>query len=338
VAGEGGSSGAGERTEAEAPGEDGWEAGSPSSSAAALEDLPVGNGYGSTPEREANRRKRISDANRGKVPWNKGRKHSPETLERIRRRTRAALQKPEVREKLRKAALGRRHGSGTKAKIRASRLATVARGKGARDLMREHRKLVKGIWEDVLSIQVRRESLHAERLAERRLRKAKVREAVKGAKSAEHRAKISRAIKAKWESKPFRDKQRKAVSGARAKRARAPAREKEPEREKWQGYEESIRQEALNTRIKRQALMQRHEQMKLEAQELLEEAQAAAAAMDVSSGDSVEARLSNELVRQAQEAVETATASLERLEVNIDDYVADHLNQPDTSPSPPEKS
>jgi len=272
------------------------------------------------------------------VPWNKGRKHSPETLERIRRRTRAALQKPEVREKLRKAALGRRHGSGTKAKIRASRLATVARGKGARDLMREHRKLVKGIWEDVLSIQVRRESLHAERLAERRLRKAKVREAVKGAKSAEHRAKISRAIKAKWESKPFRDKQRKAVSGARAKRARAPAREKEPEREKWQGYEESIRQEALNTRIKRQALMQRHEQMKLEAQELLEEAQAAAAAMDVSSGDSVEARLSNELVRQAQEAVETATASLERLEVNIDDYVADHLNQPDTSPSPPEKS
>ena len=48
-------------------------------------------------------------------------------------------------------------------------------------------------------------------------------------------------------------------------------------------------------------------------------------------------RLSNELVRQAQEAVETATASLERLEVNIDDYVADHLNQPDTSPSPPEE-
>ena len=216
-------------------------------------------------------------------------------------------------------------------------LATVARGKPGRDLLREHRKLVKGIWGDVLSIQARRESLHAERLAERRRRKAKVRKTVKDEKSAEHRAKISRAIKAKWESKPFREKQRKAWSGARARQARAPAREKGPEREKWQGYEESIRQEALNTRVKRQALMQRHEQMKLEAQELLEEAQAAAAAMDVSSGDSVEARLSNELVRQAQEAVETATASLERLEVNIDDYVADHLNQPDTSPSPPEE-
>merc|ERR1719420_457789 len=310
---------------------------SPSSSAPPPEDLPVGNGYGSTPEREAARRKRISDANRGKVPWNKGRKHRPETLERIRQRTRAALQQPKVREKLRKAAAGRRHGAGTKAKIRASRLATVERGKRARELVREHRKLIQGIWEDNLSIQVRRERLREERLEERRRRKKRAGEAVKGEKSAEHRAKISRAIKAKWESKPFREKQRKASSGARARRASAPAREKEPEREKWLGYEESIRQEALNTRIKRQALMQRHEQMKLEAQELLEEAQAAAAAMDVSSGDSVEARLSNELARQAQEAVETATASLERLEVNIDDYVADHLNQPDTSLPQPEK-
>ena len=257
----------------------------------------------------------------------------PETVELIRRRTRAALQQPEVREKLRQAAAGRKHGDETKAKIRASRMATVERGKRLRAAVKEHRNLVKGIWVDVLCIQARRERLYEERAAERRQKKSRTNEAAKG-KSAEHRAKISRAIKAKWESQPFREKQRKASSGARARRAAAPKPAK-PEREKWQGYEESIRQEAQNTRVKRQALMQRHEQMKREAQELLEEAQAAAAAMDLSGGDSVEARLSNELVRQAQEAVETATASLERLEVNIDDYVADHLDAPRPSPQAP---
>ena len=36
---------------------------------------------------ELKRRERISKANKGNVPWNKGRRHSPETIEKIRRKT-----------------------------------------------------------------------------------------------------------------------------------------------------------------------------------------------------------------------------------------------------------
>uniref|UniRef100_A0A7C9ABL1 Nuclease associated modular domain-containing protein n=1 Tax=Opuntia streptacantha TaxID=393608 RepID=A0A7C9ABL1_OPUST len=48
-------------------------------------------------EKEKSRRVKISKANKGKMPWNKGRKHSPETLQRIRERTKLALQDPEVK-------------------------------------------------------------------------------------------------------------------------------------------------------------------------------------------------------------------------------------------------
>uniref|UniRef100_A0A0E0M695 Nuclease associated modular domain-containing protein n=1 Tax=Oryza punctata TaxID=4537 RepID=A0A0E0M695_ORYPU len=48
-------------------------------------------------ERERLRRMRISKANKGNTPWNKGRKHTPETLQRIRERTRIAMQDPKVK-------------------------------------------------------------------------------------------------------------------------------------------------------------------------------------------------------------------------------------------------
>ncbi|KAF9615695.1 hypothetical protein IFM89_026110 [Coptis chinensis] len=51
-------------------------------------------------EKEKLRRMRISHANKGNVPWNKGRKHSAETLQRIRERTRIAMQDPKVKMKL----------------------------------------------------------------------------------------------------------------------------------------------------------------------------------------------------------------------------------------------
>jgi hypothetical protein len=54
-----------------------------------------------TPAKEILRRQRIAQSNKGRVPWNKGRHHSTETIARIREKTREAMNKPQVREKLR---------------------------------------------------------------------------------------------------------------------------------------------------------------------------------------------------------------------------------------------
>ncbi|KAK8933632.1 hypothetical protein KSP39_PZI015371 [Platanthera zijinensis] len=66
-------------------------------------------------ERETLRRMRISKANKGNIPWNKGRKHSPETLQRIRERTKLAMQDPKVKMKL--LNLGHAQSDETKKKI-----------------------------------------------------------------------------------------------------------------------------------------------------------------------------------------------------------------------------
>lgn len=47
-------------------------------------------------DKEIQRRKKIGLANKGKTPWNKGRKHSEETRERIKQRTIEALRDPKV--------------------------------------------------------------------------------------------------------------------------------------------------------------------------------------------------------------------------------------------------
>ncbi|XP_015948266.1 uncharacterized protein LOC107473226 [Arachis duranensis] len=51
-------------------------------------------------EREKLRRMRISKANKGIAPWNKGKKHSAETLRKIKERTRLAMQNPKIKLKL----------------------------------------------------------------------------------------------------------------------------------------------------------------------------------------------------------------------------------------------
>lgn len=67
--------------------------------------------------REDTKRK-ISMANKGNVPWNKGRKHSEETRRKIAERTRAAMSRPEMREKMRQLNVGRKHDVETKRKIK----------------------------------------------------------------------------------------------------------------------------------------------------------------------------------------------------------------------------
>ncbi|KAH0920623.1 hypothetical protein HID58_020641 [Brassica napus] len=66
-------------------------------------------------DRERLRRMRISKANRGNTPWNKGRKHSPETLQKIRERTKIAMQDPKIKMKL--SNLGHAQNEETRLKI-----------------------------------------------------------------------------------------------------------------------------------------------------------------------------------------------------------------------------
>lgn len=58
---------------------------------------------GDVDEQERRRRLKISQANKGRTPWNKGRRHSPETIARIRAATKVAMQRADVRERLQKA-------------------------------------------------------------------------------------------------------------------------------------------------------------------------------------------------------------------------------------------
>ncbi|XP_073159280.1 uncharacterized protein [Henckelia pumila] len=61
---------------------------------------------------------RRNHANKGRVPWNKGRRHSEETRQKIRQRTKEALKDPKVRKKM--SECPRSLSNQTKARIRAS--------------------------------------------------------------------------------------------------------------------------------------------------------------------------------------------------------------------------
>ncbi|KAI3815058.1 hypothetical protein L1987_14712 [Smallanthus sonchifolius] len=67
-------------------------------------------------KKEIERRQKIGLANKGRVPWNKGKKHTPETRELISRRTKEALKDPKVRKKM--SDCPRTLSEQTKAKIR----------------------------------------------------------------------------------------------------------------------------------------------------------------------------------------------------------------------------
>ncbi|CAI9088780.1 OLC1v1023204C1 [Oldenlandia corymbosa var. corymbosa] len=69
-------------------------------------------------ERETERRRKIGIANKGKVPWNKGRKHSEETRKTISQRTKEAMRDPKVRKKI--SECSRSLSNETKAKISMS--------------------------------------------------------------------------------------------------------------------------------------------------------------------------------------------------------------------------
>lgn len=176
-------------------------------------------------EREKLRRMRISKANKGNTPWNKGRKHSAETLQRIRERTRLAMQDPKVKMKL--VNLGHSQSKETRKKI----------GIGVQiGWQRRREKLLLQEtchfdWQNLIAEASRRgyvgeeelqwdsykildEQLEQEWLesVEQRKNMPRPKGSKRAPKSPEQRKKISEAISAKWADPGYRDRVCSALS------------------------------------------------------------------------------------------------------------------------------
>lgn len=171
-------------------------------------------------EREALRRKRISMANTGKVPWNLGRKHPPETIEKIREKSMEAMKRPEVAENFRRGVEQRVqvHSPEIRAKISEKLKEQRAKKRVMLGL-----PSLEQINQEKEEKKLERERERARRKAEREEAKRLMAENIKAQKaaanqmrdqmepkkrtsnSAEHRKAISEAIKAKWRDPEYRE-------------------------------------------------------------------------------------------------------------------------------------
>ncbi|KAJ7951422.1 Muscle M-line assembly protein unc-89, putative isoform 2 [Quillaja saponaria] len=170
-------------------------------------------------EREKLRRMRISKANKGNTPWNKGRKHSAETLQRIRERTRLAMQDPKVRMKL--VNLGHAQSKETRVKIGIGVRMGWERRRGKKMVQEtcyfEWQNLIAKAsrqgysgeeelqWDsyNILDEQLKKEWLES---IEQRKTMRKAPGSKRAPKSAEQRRKISEAISAKWSDPDYRER------------------------------------------------------------------------------------------------------------------------------------
>ncbi|CAM8909664.1 unnamed protein product [Rhodiola kirilowii] len=177
-------------------------------------------------EPEKLRRMRISKANKGNLPWNKGRKHSAETLRRIKERTRLAMQDPKVKMKL--ANQGHAQSEETKAKIAVG----VRMGWERRRQRMRLQEICHFEWQNLIAEASRRGVSGEEELqwdsykvletqlghvwvefVEQRKKTPKVVGSRRAPKSAEQRRKIAEAISAKWSDPDYRNR----VCSAQAK-------------------------------------------------------------------------------------------------------------------------
>lgn len=207
------------------------------------EDADGGRAFGSSDDvdsRERLRRERIARANKGRVPWNKGRRHSPETIAKIKERTKVAMLNPKIRDKLRQ--YGKNQTVETKAKIREK---MVGFWEGKR-IIRETQDLCAREWKELIAEAARvgapgeeefewdsymkiKEQYKLEGLKAARQRKAALRATLKSERqrkpvSEAHRKAISDAIRAKWADPDYQARVSAGMAKADAeKRRQGPA-------------------------------------------------------------------------------------------------------------------
>ncbi|KAJ0724663.1 putative nuclease associated modular domain 3 [Helianthus annuus] len=170
-------------------------------------------------DKELLRRNRISKANKGKEAWNKGVKHSPETVAKIRERTRLAMQSPQVKMKMLK---------GIHNQTQETRLKIAAAVKSTWDRRRFNQRMIARCYHEWLNLlaEASRKGLGGEEELqwdsyeiineqlgkefregmESRKEKRASGPGVRAPKTLEQRKKISEAIAAKWADPAYRDR------------------------------------------------------------------------------------------------------------------------------------
>ncbi|KAF4399404.1 hypothetical protein G4B88_022487 [Cannabis sativa] len=205
-------------------------------------------------EKEKLRRMRISKANKGNTPWNKGRKHSPETLQRIRERTRIAMQDPKVKMKL--INLGHAQSEETRVKIGVG----VRMGWERRRQKLFLQEMCHFEWQNLIaeasrqgydgeeelewnSYEIMNEQLKREwsEQVEKRKSMPRPKGSKRAPKSPEQRRKISEAIYRKWADPVYRDR---VVSALAQYHGIEPGTERKPRRKPSDGSQSPRRSPA----------------------------------------------------------------------------------------------
>ncbi|XBJ08691.1 hypothetical protein VPH35_013933 [Triticum aestivum] len=287
-------------------------------------------------EREMMRRMRISQANKGNTPWNKGRKHSPETLQRIRERTRLAMQNPKVKKKLMN--LGHAQSEETKIKISLG----VRRGWSLRlqKLMVQDGCFVE--WREMIADAARKgfaggvafqwnsHKILTEQLRQEWLEKVQQRRSMprptgnrRAPKTPEQRRKIAEAIAAKWLDREYRERVCSAINSyhGTSSGSKVPRKQRTP-REPGEKLEmiTKIRAQRTALEIEKKEAIERARSLIVEAEKAANALEPVAAKIPFAQASLIEAR---KLVTEARMSLEGVDDNDGPAESSSDDTLDD---------------
>ncbi|CAL0307913.1 unnamed protein product [Lupinus luteus] len=172
-------------------------------------------------EKERLRRMRISKANKGQTAWNKGRKHSAETLRKIKERTKLAMQNPKIKMKLAKVRnpqtieTKQKIGAGVKMRCKRKRERKVVQETCCFEWQNLIAEASKRGYVDQEELQWNSYEILNEQLEQEWLTSVKEGKQIprspcrnRAPKTPEHRRKIAEAIAAKWADPEYAKKVR----------------------------------------------------------------------------------------------------------------------------------